>query len=219
MSDLCLVTMMLAGAALTGPNNPVTGQYMEDRSSRVYGCPCEWSSEYVSYGREAVLAWKIESGEYEGESLVGLRLAAVLASDFTLSAAASPRRSTVFVDAGASAMQRDAGVAWLRSQYGDVLGRIVGVHESPIEFNVDVGSATLRVGDVLDVKMRRANFATDTLPWASLLYDPLTKLKSYTLGTTLNTQYSGPDLQMRWTRQEAAITGYYGTFSLKRPTP
>jgi hypothetical protein len=219
MSDLCLVTMLLAGAALTGPNNPVTGQYMEDRSSRVYGCPCEWSSEFVSYGREAVLAWKIESGDYEGEGLAGLRLAAVLASEFTLSAAASPRRSTVFVDAGASAVQRDAGLAWLRSQYSNVLGHIVGVHDAPIEFNVDADSAILRVGDVLNVTMRRANLATDTMPWASLLYDPLTKLKSYTLGTALNTRYSGPDLEMRWTRQEAAITGYYGTFSLQRPTP
>jgi len=215
MTHLCLMTMLLAGAASIGPESAVTGQYMEDRSSRVYGCPCEWSSEYVSYGREAVLAWKIESGEYAGEDLTGLRLAAVLSGEFTLSAATSPRRSTVFVDVGASAAQRRAGVAWLTAQYGDVLGRVVGVHEMPIEFNVDAELVTLRAGDVLDVKMRRANLATDTLPWASLLYDPLTKLTSYTLGTTLNTRYTGPDLQMRWTRQEAAITGYYGKFSLK----
>jgi hypothetical protein len=64
--------------------------------------------------------------------------------------------------------------------------------------------------------MRRANLLEDTQTWASLLYDPFTKLTSSTLGTTLNTQYDGgPDLQIRWTRQEAAITGYYGTFSLK----
>jgi len=69
--------MLLAGVELTGPNNVVSGQYLEDRSNRVYGCPCEWSSEYASSGREAVLAWRIESGEYDGENLAGLRLAAV----------------------------------------------------------------------------------------------------------------------------------------------
>lgn len=215
MGYQCLITILLAGAGWTGPDTPVTGQYLEDRSNRVYGCPCEWSSEYVSYGREAVLAWKIESGEFGGESLEGLRLAAVLAGEFTVSAPTSLRRSTVFVDAGADAVQRGAGVAWLRSRYGDLLGRILGVHVAPIEFKLDSEAATLRVADVVEVQMRRANFLEDTLPWASLLYDPLTKLTSSTLGTTLNTQYTGPDLQIRWTRHDAAITGYYGTFSMK----
>jgi len=198
----------------------VTGQYLEDRSSRVYGCPCEWSSEFASYGREAVLAWKIESGEYEGESLTGLRLAAVLAGEFTLSVSTSPRRSTVYVDSGASAAQRRAGVAWLRAQYDEVLGQILGVHEVAIQFHLDAESATLQVGDVLDLRMRRANLLEDTESWASLLYDPFTKLTSSTLGTTLNTQFNGDaDLQMRWIRQEPAITGYYGTFLLSEPRP
>jgi len=216
MHHMCLVTMLLAGMVLSGPSDPVTGQYLEDRSNRVYGCPCEWSSEYASYGREAVLAWKIESGEYEGESLAGLRLAAVLAGEFTLSVATSPRRSTLFVDASAPTVQRRAGVAWLRSHYAEILGHVLSVHEAPIQFHLDVDSATLRVGDVLDLQMRRANLLEDTQTWASLLYDPFTKLTSSTPGTTLDNQYNGdPDLQMRWTRQEAAITGYYGTFSLK----
>ena len=41
MNFLCPLTMLLAGVELTSPNNVVTGQYLEDRSSRVYGCPCE----------------------------------------------------------------------------------------------------------------------------------------------------------------------------------
>jgi len=216
MHYLCLMTFLLATVGSTGPSGPVTGQYLEDRSSRVYGCPCEWSSEYASYGREAVLAWKIESGEYEGESLAGLRLAAVLAGEFTLSDSTSPRRSTLFVDAYAPLAQRRAGVAWLRSQYDEILGHVLGVHEAPIEFKLDADSALLRVGDVIDVRMRRANLLEDTPSWASLLYDPFITLSSSTLGTTLNNEYNGEaELLMRWTRQDAAITGYYGTFSLK----
>jgi len=92
MHFLCLTALLLASV---GPSGLVTGQYLEDRSSRVYGCPCEWSSEYASYGRDAVLAWKIESGEYEGENLAGLRLAAVLAGEMTLSDSTSRRRSTL----------------------------------------------------------------------------------------------------------------------------
>jgi len=216
MHHLCLVAMLLAESGASEPSGPVTGQYLEDRSSRVYGCPCEWSAEYVSYGREAVLAWKIESGAYEGENLAGLRLAAVLAGEFTLSESTSSRRSTLFVDAGAPAWQRRAGVDWLRSHYAEILGQVVGIHELPITFKLDAESATLEVGDVVHLRMRRANLLDDALPWASLLYNPLTKLTSSTLATTLIDEYQGePDLMMRWTRQEAAITGYYGTFALK----
>lgn len=90
------------------------------------------------------------------------------------------------------------------------------MHEVPIQFKLDADSATLRVGDIIDLQMRRAKLLEDTQSWASLLYDPLTKLTSSTLGTTINTQYNGGgDLPMRWIRQAAAITGYYGTFSLK----
>lgn len=213
MHYLGFVMMLLASV---GSEGPVTGQYLEDRSNRVYGCPCEWSSEYASYGREAVLAWKIASGEYEGESLAGLRLAAVLAGDFTLSVSTSPRRSILFVDADAPAEQRRAGVDWLRLHFSEILGHVLGVHEASIECSFDADSATLRVGDVLDLHMRRADLLEDTQTWASLLYDPFINLSSQTLATTLNTQYNGePDLLMRWTRLEAAITGYYGTFSLK----
>ncbi len=211
-----LVTAILwAGAGLTAQDTPISGQYLEDRSNRVYGCPCEFSSEYASAGREAVLAWNIQSGRYRGRDLAGLRLAAALAGRSNLSDTTSLRRSAVFVDAGAPADQRSAGLAWLEAKYGDTIGRILGVHVVPIEFKVDTEAAILRVGDFLIVRMRRANIFEDTQSWAFLLYDPLVKLTSATMGTTSVNEYAGPDLQMRWTRDDIGITGYYGSFLLK----
>ncbi|HZT34126.1 MAG TPA: DUF1326 domain-containing protein [Bryobacteraceae bacterium] len=208
-----LLTILCAGVACAGQDSPVTGQYLEDRSSRVYGCPCEFSSEYASLGREAVVAWNIESGQYQKVSLAGLRLAAVLAGKFTLSDAATLRRSVLFADSGAPALQREVGLAWLRSRYGDLLGQVLSVRAAPIEFALDADSASLRVGDLLTLRMRRANPAEETESWAFLLFDPLTKLTSATLGTTLHTESAGTDLGIRWIREEAAITGYYGRFS------
>jgi hypothetical protein len=75
-----MAAIVLAGIGWAGVDSIFKGQYMEDRSSLVYGCPCEWSSEFVSNGREAVLTWKFESGTYDGEDLGGLRPAAVLGS-------------------------------------------------------------------------------------------------------------------------------------------
>lgn len=209
---LLIATLGCGATSLFGQERPVTGRYMEDRSSRVYGCPCEWASEFVSAGREAVLAWDIESGGFAGQDLAGLRMAAVLSSDFSLSAPASLRRSAIFLDKPASDARRKAGEAWLRTRYGDVLGRVIGVHVVPVGLEFADGAVRLAIPGVVRVDMRRAEFARDTQSWAALLYDPLIRLESATLATTLHTQFWGTDLRIRWSREEAAITGYYGKF-------
>jgi len=192
----------------------VTGQYIEDRSSRVYGCPCEWSSEWINEGREAILAWNIQSGDFRGVDLSGLRLAVVLRSNFNLGVPGALRRFGIFIDEAASSGQRRAGETWLRSRYGDILGRVLGVHVAPIVFDFAAESAGVSVGTILHLKMRRARFADDTQTWASRLYEPFSSLVSSSLGTTLRTEYRGPDLRIRWTREGNEITGYYGTFAM-----
>jgi hypothetical protein len=119
---IALLTAAVAAGSAEDPA-PVTGQYMEDRSNRVYGCLCEWSLETVHTGREAVLAWNILSGEWDGEALAGVRIAAVIKGAYSLSEDWAPRRSTVFVDTAApAAPQRDrfAGpdlkMAWDRDE-------------------------------------------------------------------------------------------------------
>jgi len=214
MRHLVLAAVLTAGC-LSAQSGAVIGEYIEDRSNRVYGCPCEWSSEYVSSGREAVLAWNIRSGEFLGEKLDGLRLAAVITSDFNLSAAWATRRSTLFLDAAAPEARQHAGEAWLRSRYGDTIGRVVGVHSVPIDFRFGPESVSVAVPDVLRVEMRRARYDDDTQPWASLLYEPFTRLVTSTLGTTTQTRFNGEDLAVRWRRADTAITGYYGTFALR----
>jgi hypothetical protein len=108
-------------------------------------------------------------------------------------------------------------VAWLRSRFGDVLGIVQAVQSVPIEFQFAPTSVGFRVGSLLEVRMRKADFERDTMPWATLLYDPFMKLTSSTLGTALYTQYSAPELAVRWRRDDAitAITGYCGTFAVR----
>jgi len=130
-----------------------------------------------------------------------------------------PRRCVVplYADSAAPEPQRLAGVAWLRSHFGDLLGTVLAVQTVPIKFQFALTSVSLQVGGVLDVRMRQAEFELDTMPWATLLYEPFIKLTSSTLGTSLHTQYAGPELAIGWRRGNAAtaITGYFGTFAIK----
>jgi len=191
----------------------VTGQYLEDRSMRVYGCPCEVSLDWSQRGAEAVLAWNVQSGEFAGTNLAGLRIAAVVVGEFALTEASTRRRSALFLDPAATADQRRAGEAWVRARYGEILGRVVGVHAVPIDFTFDADAASVRIAAILDVRMRRARLPEDTDPWAYPLHDPFIHLTASTLGATTRVRYTGPDLNTRWTREEGTITGYYGTFA------
>lgn len=205
---------LMCGTRLLAQSPLVTGYYMEDRSNRVYGCPCEWSDEYVQKGRDAVLAWSITSGQHDGRRLSGLKVAAVLSADDTLSSPLTPRRAILFFDSAAPVAQRHAGEAWLRSRFGDLIGKVLEVHAMPVDLSFTPESVNLRIRNVLLLQMRRAVLSTDTETWADLLYEPFIALDSPVMGTTLRTHYTAPDLRRQWKREEIAITGYYGRFGL-----
>jgi len=212
---LSLIAALLfpLGLVLAAEDRPVAGHYIEDRTMRVYACPCEWSTDWASRGREAILAWSIVSGEFGGTDLAGIRIVAVVVGDFALTEPDSPRRSVVFIDSGDQAARHVAGIAWLRNRYPALLGNVSGVHESPVEFDYSAERAALTVGTVLSLRMRRAHFPEDTQSWAQFIHDPFIRLTNPAVGLTTHVSYSGPDLKIRWTRDENALTGYFGEFT------
>jgi hypothetical protein len=221
MRELTLVALLastLRIACLADQSSLVAGQYIEHRSNRVYGCPCEFSSEWADSGRNAVLAWNVQSGGYAGESLRGVRMAAVIVADYSVGVAATGARSTIFIDRSASPEQRRAGFAWLRAHYGELLGRVLAEHSSEIDFQLDSESANLRIPGTLTVRMRRADPARELESWAFLLFDPLTKLVSSNFGMILEAEYRSVDLRIRWVQHTPAVSGYFGTFAME-PLP
>lgn len=211
---LSTAVLLIASVNAPVPRDPavVAGQYLEDRAMRVYACPCEWSTDWAHRGREAVLAWNIEVGSFDGVPLAGLRIAAVLVGDFALTEPDSRRRSALYVDAAAPAHQRDAGLLWLRSTYSALLGTVVATHALPIRFTSDPEASSLAVGSILSLRMRRTHLPEDAESWAELIHDPFIRLASPTVATTLHVSYSGPELNIRWVRNENTMTGYFGAF-------
>lgn len=216
---MLLPTVVLMSALMprvsSEPATLVFGDYVEQRSNRVYGCPCEWSAEWSSGGREAVLASRIRSGQFGGESLTGLRIVSVLLADSMLGAGTPPRRSVLFIDDAASAEQRRAGVEWVRARYGAVLGEVAAIRLVPISLDFAPDAVTMRAGTEVLVRMSHAHLPGDTQPWASLLYDPFVPLRSAMLATSLEVHCAVSDLNVSWSEHEPAITGYYGAFDAR----
>src|ERR1700680_4269265 len=113
--------MVAAAALLTVPcaalsaagRGLVGGQYVEARPAEVFTGGCVMNSEAETMGKQAVLAWKVDRGSFNGVSLDGLSVVAAVAGDKNLGiqeigGGRANVRSAVFVDERANSTQQIA---------------------------------------------------------------------------------------------------------------
>lgn len=192
----------------------VRGVYLEDRSNHVHGCYCEWSGESQTGGREAVLAWKVESGGYRGIDLAGMKMALVVRGEATLSMGFSQRHSVLLLDSAATHAQKRAAAAMLREKYGYFLGTVLREVEAPLEIEVGEETARLYSPGLVAVEMRKAVLPQDALPGATKWYDPFVPMEEAVLGTVVLNRYSGREFNFVWSVSDPATSGYFGRFVL-----
>src|ERR1044071_2067537 len=119
MEQTFLVLSLCAVAAsplLAGGKGSVRGSYVEARTAEVFTGGCIMNSEAETMGKQAVLAWKVDRGSFNGVALDGLSVVAALAGDrnlrMTEMGGAKPDvRSALYVDARANGAQQLALVA------------------------------------------------------------------------------------------------------------
>src|SRR5581483_3390230 len=70
---LFVVTLLIATAALAqAPKQQIKGEYLETRSADVYTGQCFANGEMNTAGDQAIVAWHIQDGSWDGVSLAGL---------------------------------------------------------------------------------------------------------------------------------------------------
>src|SRR2546426_9003599 len=107
---------LAASPLVAGGKGSVSGAYVEARTAEVFTGGCIMGSEAETVGKQAVLAWKVDRGSFNGVSLDGLSVVAALAGDKNLGiqemgGGKANVRSAVFVDDRANPAQRMALVA------------------------------------------------------------------------------------------------------------
>src|SRR6266849_8778720 len=95
---------------MAGGKGLLSGQYVEARTAEVFTGGCIMGSEAETVGKQAVLAWKVTHGSFNGVSLDGLSVVAAVAGDKNLGiqeigGGKANVRSAVFVDDRANAAQ------------------------------------------------------------------------------------------------------------------
>src|SRR5437879_73942 len=118
-----VLIVCLAALAFTSQaeKTSVQGDYVEVRTASVFAGACHFNGEVTTTGRDALMAWNISSGNWEGVDLAGLRAIAVVSADDNLSNAAASRRSEIILDQSASHAQHAALLNAIKSRYAAAL--------------------------------------------------------------------------------------------------
>jgi uncharacterized protein DUF1326 len=200
---------------IAGGRGTLTGAYVEARTAEVFTGGCIMNSEAETMGRQAVLAWKVDRGSYDGVSLDGLSVVAALAADHNLGmtemGGAKPAvRSAVLVDARANGAQQLALVAMANALSKGLLGTIVQVAPAPIEFADRGGEIAVSAADVtLEVSKHLVH---DPSCGAMQWFHPFTALDDASIGMTARHAFTGRALGTRWSDPNKR-SAFFGTFS------
>src|SRR5712692_2810527 len=207
-----LVMFACAIALTSQAENPsVNGDYVEVRTASVFAGACHFNGEVTTTGREALMAWNVTSGSWNGTDLSGLRAIAVVSADDNLSNARAGRRSELIIDKAASHAQAVAMLSALKSRYADAFGQIISVRSAPIDFRHE--------GRTYEVSSSEAAINVEAMPndlccrMPNLVwYDPLVPLGQRKVGYTIKALYAGDAVGDSWQRA-GENSAFYGNFA------
>ncbi len=200
---------------LAGGGGTVSGSYVEARTAEVFAGGCVMNSEAGTEGKEAVLAWKVDRGSFNGVSLDGLSIVAALSGNANLGMVEmggdrAAVRSTVFVDQRANPVQKMALVAMANELSNGVMGTIVNVTQTPIQFADNANQVQVAAGQVsLGVSKHVSH---DPTCGAQLWFKPLSSVNDATLGLAEQHSFSGSNLGVKWSAPNKR-SAFFGTFS------
>jgi hypothetical protein len=211
-----VAAMVVALSALVfssqAENVSLRGDYVEVRTASVFAGACHYNGEVVTTGRDAMMAWNVTSGKWQGVDLSGVRVLAIVSSDANLSDGNAARQSEIIIDANASRMQALAMVNALKEKYAASLGNVIEVRSAPIKFE--------RIGRTYAVVTNEAAINVEAMPndlcckMPNLVwYTPLVGLENRKVGYTSKALYSGKVVGEPWSRS-GENSAFYGTFSL-----
>ena len=217
MTRISFFSIVLAFLFVASAEAKITGDYVETRSADVYTGQCFANGEMGLTGDQAILAWHIRSGSWDGVRLDGLSVVAAVKANATLGdpyADPYPAKSVLIVDSRANARERAALAAFARHMSGKLLANVVNVVNTPIDFQITQehhGSALLRAGDFVTVQTRSINENDHLCGNESTFYPPLTQISHATAAVAMTDSYSGKGLGMTWTLHDKR-SAFFGTF-------
>lgn len=210
---LCLAASPLAAAG-------IQGDYLETRSCDVYTGPCFANAEIGLTGRQAIMAWSIDQGDFEGVDLSGLKVVVVVRSADTLGFGVGIKvrnelnKSVILLDGKASAEQQAALRRFAETKVGATAGQVVRVASLPIEMKLDHVQmvATLKAGKEVNLETRKLKSGDCVCTNEQIYYPPLVEVENSAPAYTVASAFQGRGLGNTWTHN-LSRSSFLATFA------
>ncbi len=214
-AGLVLLILAVVPASAT-----IQGDYIEVRSADVYTGPCFANAEVGQVGEQAILAWRVKAGSWQGVKLDGLSIVAVVRASATLGDpdhSPYPAKSVLIIDERASSGQRKALEEFAQSMAGQLLRNVVRVERAGINLAVGEGdhngSVKLVAGNLARIETRSLCAHDHICGNEFVYYPPLVPLAHATPAYTLIEAFNGQGLGVDWSRSDKR-SAFIGTFTL-----
>lgn len=203
------------GAGASGAR--ITGEYVEARTAEVFAGGCIMNSEAETMGRQAIMAWRITSGSFEGVALDGLTVAAAVAGDRNLGmremGGEEPTavKAIITVDPRATPAQRDALVRFVRAMSRGLITQVVRVDTAPIKFAISQHYVEVSVPESMQLTVNK-EMKHDPSCGAMQWFKPFSTLEQSAMGVAEAHSFSGQGLGTKWSAPDKR-SAFYGTFA------
>ncbi len=185
--------------------NRFAATIFESRSTDVYVAQCFANGDAGLTGNQALLAWHVQQGSWNGVRLDGLTVAAAVRARATLGDPYGdpyPAIAVLMVDDAANTAQRQALIALARHQAGKLLDHVARVEYVPVILDVpddsQDGHAVLRAGHLATIITRPLNHHDHICGNETNYYPPLTAVDHAISAVALTDEFQGEGLGSQW---------------------
>jgi hypothetical protein len=217
MLTLALFAAVVCAAPLSAAG--IKGQYIEARTCDIWTGPCFANAELNLTGKNAVLGWKVDKGDFDQVNLDGLGVVAVVAASDTLGIKQTGEaKAVLIVDSRANKAQRAALVRLAKQQGGELVANVVAVETARVDLDMgkcaEGGCGLLQAG-AARIETRCLDEKHDVVCGnESAYYPPLAKNVKVKPAVAVEHSFTGKGVNETW--NDAGRRGaYLGTFEVR----
>lgn len=204
----CCFTVLII--TLTIQAQQISGDYIETRNADVWTGACVANGELNLAGDQAILAWRVSKGQYDGVALDGLGVVGVVKASATLGDQYRnpyPTQAVMIVDSKANDVQKKALVHLAQTMSGELLNHVVDIKVAAIDMlvtnmedhhSMHDARTSLRAGAIVGVETRSITSNDHLCGNENVYYSPLVKLSHSMPAVAELDEYDGPGLGVSW---------------------
>lgn len=190
----------------------VKGDYVEVRTASVFAGACHYNGELTTAGRDALMAWNVRSGAWQGVDLTGVKAIAIVSAVENLADKSAARQAEIIIGENASDAQSRAMLEGLKSKYAATLGKIISVRRGPLSFERQSQAYSVAADKFASITIEAMPDDLCCKMPQLVWYSPLVALENRKVGYTSKALYTGGKVGEPWQRS-GENSSFYGSFA------